>query len=185
MQETPELELPRMPSPMPLWHPVMLLCTWFGAGKAKKLPGTAGTLAALPFAWVIHHSGGVLALAIFALATFVIGCIVSHIYCKRTATEDASEIVIDEVSGISFLLCSVSPNLLAYFVCFIVFRIFDMWKPWPISWFDARVKGGIGVMLDDFIAAGLPLLLIGIASSACYHAGLSFHPMQFWMGIGK
>lgn len=137
------------------------LATWFGSGKSPKAPGTAGSLAALPFAWVIHATYGAPALLLAAIILFPIGIVASNHYMKDNGCEhDPGEIVIDEVVGV-WLLCALMPlTLTGYFVGFMTFRVFDIIKPWPISYFDRKVHGGFGVMLDDVLAAIYPVLLV-------------------------
>jgi phosphatidylglycerophosphatase A len=135
-------------------HPVTLFTTWFGAGLAPVAPGTIGSLAALPFAWLILFYGGILWLFAATLIVFLIGVIATEIYCRRTGRKDPKEAVIDEVAGQWLTLIIASPDQLWHFgVGFIFFRFFDIFKPWPVSWCDRSVPGGLGVMLDDIAAA--------------------------------
>ena len=71
---------------------------------------------------------------------------------KDSDSKDHSSVVIDEVAGMLLALAFVPHTLMAYFGAFILFRVFDIWKPWPISWADKSVKGGLGILLDDLIA---------------------------------
>ena len=147
------------PRPLPWSHPACLLATWFGAGRLQPASGTWGSLAALPFAWVIHHYAGAIGLLIASLVIFALGCWAAQKFEEAQGSHDASAIVIDEVAG-QWLCLSLAPvalawgSLLAYGLCFALFRLFDIWKPWPIGWLDAKVAGGFGVMIDD-MAAGL------------------------------
>ncbi len=143
-----------VPRALPLWHPAALAATWFGAGLLPWLPGTWGSLAALPFAWGLHAAGGPLAIAVAALVVFLVGCWVSEVYCARARLDDPGSIVIDEVVGQWVVLLAVPPDIGLYLLGFVVFRVFDIWKPWPVRWADRYVKGGLGVMLDDLLAAG-------------------------------
>ncbi len=130
------------------------VATWFGTGLAPIAPGTVGSLAALPFAYVIHNAFGAPILAVAALFIFIMGIWVSDIYMElHDRKDDPKEVVIDEVAGMWLLLVFVPPTMAGYLVAFILFRIYDIAKPWPISWFDERFKSGFGVMFDDIIAA--------------------------------
>ena len=129
-----------------------LLATWFGAGLLPKAPGTWGSLAALPFAWVIASWGGETALAAAVIAVFLIGWWASAVYVKAANAEDPSEVVIDEVAGQWLTLLVVPPHPLYYAAGFLLFRLFDIRKPWLVGWVDEHVGGGLGVMLDDIVA---------------------------------
>lgn len=146
-----------MKHPYPLWHPVYWLATWFHSGLAPKAPGTFGTLAALPFAWVIHEYLGAWSLFYASVIAFFIGWLVSSLYVKKTGREDPKEVVIDEVAGIWLLLGIVGIYIkiapVIYVVGFVLFRLFDIWKPYPVSLADKHIKGGFGIMLDDILAA--------------------------------
>lgn len=145
------------------FHPVSLLATWFGAGKIPFMPGTMGTLAALPFAWLIQSHGGAEGLIIAALLTFFLGILIADRYMKLSFTShDPQEIVIDEVAGMWLLLAAFPLSIEAYTAAFLIFRFFDIVKPWPISLCNDKVMGGFGVMLDDLLAAIYPVFIIGI-----------------------
>lgn len=137
-------------------HPAKLLGTWFGAGLFPKGPGTMGSLAALPFAIVIQYYLGNRALLIASVIAFFVGWLASNVYLRYTDAKDPKEIVIDEVSGQWLLLSLMYPTLTSYIVGFVLFRLFDIIKPWPISLSDRRVTGGFGVMIDDTLAALYP-----------------------------
>lgn len=94
-------------------------------------------------------------------ATFVtlLGILSAELYCRSTDKEDPSEVVIDEVAGQMFALSLVEPSLLSYAFGFLFFRGFDILKPGPVGWVDRKVKGGLGVMLDDVLA--------GLLAAAC------------------
>lgn len=136
------------------------IATWFGSGLSPIMSGTAGSLAALPFAWIIQSTLGSYALFIAAFAIFGIGVWASNEYLKHNpGKEDPGQIVVDEVAGQWLLLSVLVPTWQAYLVGFILFRAFDILKPWPVSWADNNVDGGLGVMLDDMLAATYPILV--------------------------
>ncbi len=117
-------------------------------------PGTWGSLAALPIAWLILTEWNQLVLLTVVFFLFIIGAIASTIYAQRTNDKDPGAIVIDEVVG-QMLVLSIAPlNLSYFFTAFVLFRIADIFKPWPASWADRSVEGGFGIMLDDVFAAG-------------------------------
>ena len=167
--------------------PAFWLVTWFGSGLFKPAPGTWGSLATLPvllvFFWALEAFGlehcwdfvfwGQVAVIVFL---FGLGVITIARIERQTGIHDAPEIVIDEVVG-QWIACN--PYLLsAYFalptheripgilgvfgISFVLFRFFDILKPWPIRWIDRRVKGGFGVMIDD-VVAGLMVVAVQAA----------------------
>lgn len=134
------------------FHPAVFLSTWFGTGLLKPAPGTWGTLAALPFAWCIAKYYGQEALIIASILIYFLGVYTSHIYSKLTNSHDASEVVIDEVAGVWLTLGFVPINISSLIIGFLLFRLFDIFKPWPIGPVDKRMPGGWGIMTDDMIA---------------------------------
>lgn len=145
----------------PLFHPSTLLSTWFWVGLIPKAPGTFGSLAALPFAWVIQTYLGPLALLAGALAVFGLGCWSSAHYIRDFTETDPGEVVIDEVAG-QWIACLLLPPgmLWAWLAAFVLFRIFDIFKPWPIYLLDRHGRGGIGIMQDDMLAGLFAFILL-------------------------
>jgi len=138
-----------------------LLATFFYTGYSPKAPGTVGSLAALPFAWFLWQFPSIISWSIF-LSFLLLAIWASHEIVKRSGVADNQCIVIDEVLGI-FLTTSIAANhWLAFGAAFIFFRIFDIWKPGPIRWVDNNIKGGLGVVLDDLVAALLALLCLAL-----------------------
>ncbi|NQV46109.1 MAG: phosphatidylglycerophosphatase A [Rhodospirillales bacterium] len=134
--------------------PGVLLATWFGVGYLPKAPGTWGSAAALPFAWVILSFFGAQGLLVATVFVFGIGIWAANDYVARSGMEDPGPVVIDEVAG-QWLVLAVVPLELAWFaIGFALFRLFDVAKPWPVNLMDRHIKGGFGVMLDD-IGAGI------------------------------
>ena len=133
-----------------LRKPTHLLATWFGIGLLRPAPGTWGTLAGalLWFFLPNAHTWIWLILPLFILLSWYV-CAEGN---KDSDSDDHSSIVIDEVAGILVALAFVPHSALAYFGAFVLFRLFDIWKPWPISWLDKNIKGGFGILLDDLIA---------------------------------
>lgn len=142
----------------PLWWNI---ATWFGAGTVRAASGTTGSLAALPFAYVIQVSLGSFALFAASLAMFVIGWWATKHFLHNLPAEggDPKKVVVDEVAGQWLVLAALYPTFTSYFVGFLLFRIFDVIKPWPVCWADKNVKGAVGVMFDDFLAAMYPVLI--------------------------
>lgn len=142
-----------MARPLPLPWPLTLTVTWFGVGLIPVMPGTFGSLMALPFAWIIATLGAPWMLLPAAAVVFVLGWWASDVYCRMAGVKDPGRIVIDEVAAQWMTLSVAPPEVVPYVVGFVLFRIFDMMKPWPISWADRHVGGGFGVMFDDVLAA--------------------------------
>ncbi len=150
----------RNPGRPPAFSPAMIAATWFGCGLAPKAPGTVGSLGALPVAWLLLVYGGWSWLAVAAVAATVLGIVATAAVLRRSSVKDPSFVVIDEVAGqwIALLPAGLDPVL--FIAGFLAFRLFDIWKPWPISWADRAVPGALGVMLDDLIAGGFAAILV-------------------------
>ncbi len=149
-----------------------IIATWFGSGLLPKAPGTWGSLAAIPFVYLISIYSCPYALIAGIAAMFFIGIWVSDNIEDSAQVKDPGFIVVDEVVGqwiallpLPFLYTLVNPNSFWLFsipvaaVAFLTFRIFDIWKPWPIKFADQNVTGGYGIMLDDVIAGMYALIV--------------------------
>ncbi|CCQ73470.1 phosphatidylglycerophosphatase A [Magnetospira sp. QH-2] len=145
---------------MSLLNPVTLLATWFGSGLLPRMPGTWGSIAALPFAWILVGIGGWPLLLAATAVIFPVGVWSGGLYATREGREDPGPVVIDEVAGQWLTLVVVPLDPLLYGIGFLLFRVFDITKPWPVSLADRKIKGGLGIMLDDILAAfyAAPLL---------------------------
>ena len=137
-----------------------MLGSWFGAGLLPVMPGTWGSLAALPCAWTIRSLCGAAGLAIAAAIAIAVGCWAAGTIAKTSGVKDPGAIVIDEVAGQWLVLLAAPPAPLPYALAFLLFRVFDIWKPWPARWADRHVKGGLGIMLDDLFAAVYAILTL-------------------------
>jgi phosphatidylglycerophosphatase A len=137
-----------------------VLATWFGVGLIPIAPGTWGSLAALPFAWVLGSLWGTIGLAIAATIVFFVGWWAAATISKAGAIKDPGAVVIDEVAAQWFVLLAAPRDPFAWVLAFILFRILDIWKPWPVRWADRDVAGGLGVMLDDILAAVYAALVL-------------------------
>ncbi len=147
----------------------ILIATWFGAGYVRKAPGTVGTLAALPFAMIFAAIDGENALLIAALIAIPLGVWSAEKYMAAVKVHDPGAVVIDEVAGMWIALLPVADALTwqAVVIGFVVFRFLDIFKPWPISWADIELRGGLGVMLDDILAGMFTaFVLYGLATWA-------------------
>lgn len=160
------------PSGLPRRHPAALIATAFGVGLLPIAPGTWASLATLPLAWLLDHFSGRGSLVIAGLAIFVIGIWASQVYVANNRVQDPGEVVVDEVAAQLLTLAAVPLSLFSLIAGFLLFRLFDIVKPWPVSWADQKVKGGLGVMLDDLLAAGyaaLCLVVLQLLKDALIH----------------
>lgn len=140
-----------------LAHPAHFLALGFGSGLVPKGPGTAGTLAAFPLYYFLQDLAGPLYWAVTALL-FMLGIWLCDRTGKAMGVHDHGGIVWDEIVAFLMVLPFAPPVWWGYLLAFVLFRLFDIWKPFPIAWFDRRIHGGFGVMLDDVLAAGYSVL---------------------------
>lgn len=146
-----------------LSDPILFLAFGFGSGLAKKAPGTFGTLAAIPIYWLLAHTHVV----IYSIATVLI-CFSGIWICGRAAAKlgvhDHPGIVWDEIAGFLVTLWWSKFSWGLVVAGFILFRLFDIVKPWPIKRVDQEVQGGFGIMLDDILAGLLAALILYLGS---------------------
>lgn len=155
-------------APASVWrNPVHFLAFGLGSGASPWAPGTVGTLAAVPLYFLLAS----LPLWLYSLlvaAAFWVGCWL----CERTSEDlgvhDHSGIVWDEFVGYWLTMLALPVSLGWALAGFILFRFFDIIKPWPIRWADRRVAGGFGIMIDDVLAA--------------VYAGALLHLAYFFLG---
>lgn len=139
-----------------LSNPIQFLALGFGSGLAPKAPGTFGTLAAIPL--YLLMSG--LSPLVYGLITLFFGVVGIYIcgYCaKAVNVHDHPAIVWDEVVGYLITMFMVPVSMTNIVLGFMLFRVFDIVKPWPISLLDKKVKGGFGIMIDDVVAGFMAL----------------------------
>ncbi len=147
--------------------PVHLLAFGLGSGLMPKAPGTAGTVVGIPLFLVMMH----LSLPVFVALTValsIFGCWVCGESARRLGVHDYGGIVFDEIVGYVIAAAPLLPLLAlnrhglwpGLLAAFLLFRIFDIWKPWPISWLDAQLQGGIGIMVDDLVAGVFAALVL-------------------------
>jgi len=130
---------------------ILVFATWFGAGFIPFAPGTWGSIVALPFAAGAYSLGFFYSCLSLTLI-FIFSILVSGTASKILKRDDPSPVVIDEVAGIFVTLFLIPISWVSITAGFILFRIFDIFKPFPIGLIDRKVKGGTGIVLDDIMA---------------------------------
>ena len=143
-------------------NPIHLLAYGFGAGLSPKGPGTMGTLVAIPIYMMLMWLGSV-PYGVFLAVGLVAGVYICGYTARAIGVDDPKQVVWDEVVGYLITMLGLPFGLLWIVAGFLLFRLFDIWKPWPICWLDRNVKGGLGIMLDDVVAAILACLLLNSA----------------------
>lgn len=140
----------------------------FGAGLTPKLPGTAGTLVGLLLYLAFHPFVTSAAMLGLTAVAFIVGTWASGVTEKSLGASDHGGIVIDEIVAFWLVLLFVPQTLSWFASAFLLFRLFDIVKPWPIRFFDRHIPGGFGIMFDDLLAASYTLLVIEIAIRVLY-----------------
>jgi phosphatidylglycerophosphatase A len=144
-------------TPASIWrNPIHFLAFGLGSGAAPKAPGTFGTLAAIPL-WLLFSDLPILSY----IAVIVVASLVGIWLCGQTSKDlgvhDHGGIVWDEFVGLWITYIALPEGWLWVLFGFLLFRLFDIWKPWPIGWADRKVNGGLGIMLDDILAGCMAL----------------------------
>lgn len=159
-----------------------LIATFFYVGLIRPAPGTWGSAAAIPVGYLIHALFGFPVLLLATIAVFFIGWWATKSYVADHDNHDPSEVVIDEVAGQWIALLPVSAGLWhagvdpwvfpypGWVTAFVMFRLFDIWKPGPVGWAD-RISTPLGVMLDDIIAGAMAAIVV-MAAAAIFHGVL-------------
>ncbi len=149
-----------------VWQdPAYFVAFGFGSGLLPKIPGTYGTLASIPLYLILSHFSPT-AYIVITLLAFVAGVFICDKVSRDLGVHDYSGIVWDEFVGYFLTMFLAPPGEIWMMIGFVLFRIVDIWKPYPISLIDKHVKGGFGIMIDDVIAAlfawvVMRLLIIG------------------------
>ncbi len=161
-----------------------VIATWLYTGKSPKAPGTVGSLATLPLAYLLHLVGGAYLYVIGIALAFFVGLWATRVELERRAASgeeahDPGDIVIDEVAG---QLIAIAPLSIALTMMdtpsyvfpwpgwvggFVMFRFFDVLKPWPVSWAE-KAPGALGVMLDDIVAGVMAAIVMLVAAAVAH-----------------
>jgi len=145
-----------------LHNPVQFLAFGFGSGLSPRAPGTMGTLVAVPL-YLLAVQLDLALYTVFVLAALVLGIWLCGRASRQLNVHDHPGIVWDEFVGFWITLWAIPAEWLWIVLGFVVFRILDIVKPWPISFLDRRVKGGWGIMVDDIVAGVMACLTLHIA----------------------
>ena len=145
-----------------LLHPLHLLSLGFGAGLAPRAPGTAGTLVAVPLYLLLAQLAPwhyLLAIIIM----FIVGIGLCQLTADALGVHDHPAIVWDEIVGYLCTMVAAPAGWMWVALGFVLFRLFDVLKPWPVRYIDRRVHGGFGIILDDLLAAVMASVCLQLA----------------------
>lgn len=141
--------------------PYAWLSTWFGCGLMQPAPGTWGTLGGMPLGIILGVIGGWPLLLVGAAVVAAVGYRAAKKFEEATGEHDCGAVVIDEVAGVLLALAAAGNSPLLIIMAFVLFRIFDILKPWPVNWCDQKLPGAWGVMADDLVAGLYAALCLG------------------------
>lgn len=137
------------------------IATWFGCGMIPKAPGTAGSVGAIPF-YLAAMQAGQASVATAALGITIVGIWASSVVARELGTKDPQIVVVDEVAGFFITMLPMARvSWQAVLVGFVLFRLFDSTKPWPIRSFEA-LPGGWGIVLDDVVAGAFGACVMAV-----------------------
>ncbi|MDP0589226.1 MAG: phosphatidylglycerophosphatase A [Candidatus Endonucleobacter bathymodioli] len=148
-------------------NPIHFLAFGLGSGLSAKAPGTMGTIAAVPF-YLLMQSLSPWKYFLLLVIAIVIGIWLCDRASKDLGVHDHQGIVWDEFCGYWFTMLLAPAGWGWVLYGFILFRVFDIWKPWPINWLDAHVGGGVGIMIDDIVAGFFALSVLQLTAYFIY-----------------
>lgn len=168
MITSPEAVLPRIDWKFVVSRPAHLIACGFGVGLYAAAPGTAGTLAAVPLYWLMSSrfaAGNGAGFILLIAACFAVGVWACGATGRALGDSDHGAVVWDEITAF-LLVLFFTPDSLAWLVAaFLLFRLFDIMKPWPIRYFERALTGGLGAMFDDMLAAFYTLICLALIKS--------------------
>lgn len=138
-----------------------MIATFFNIGKIKFAPGTWGTLAAVPLVYVVAQTNGLFYM-VACLLLMPLAILAAEFHERKLGTHDSSEIVIDEVLGFFIAMTWVPITWQSMLIGFFLFRVLDIFKPFPIGYIDKKVHGGLGVIADDLVAGILVNIILQV-----------------------
>lgn len=147
-----------------LFHPVHFLSLGLGSGLSRWAPGTMGTLTGW-FLWpLLHHQLPATALLAWLIACTLFGIWACDVTARTLGDNDPGAVVWDEIVALWWILFFLPTTLVTQSVAVLLFRLFDITKPWPIRAVERRLTGGLGIMIDDLLAAAMTLLVLAVCS---------------------
>jgi phosphatidylglycerophosphatase A len=149
-------------------HPAHFIALGFGCGLAPVAPGTVGTAAAIPLYWALALVLPPLAIAFLAIPLFFVGIWACGVTGRDLGVADHSAMVWDEIVAFLPLAALASSSLVLQALAFVLFRLFDIWKPFPIRLLERELKGGLGVMADDLVAACYAYVVFAVVVIVAY-----------------
>lgn len=145
-------------TPTSVWrNPVHFLAFGLGSGASPIAPGTAGTVVAV-LIYLLLPAMDVVTYGAFVIASFVLGVWLCGKTARDLGVHDHGGIVWDEFTGFWLTMLLAPPGWLFVILGFLLFRFFDVVKPWPIGWVDRHVHGGVGIMMDDVLAGVMAMI---------------------------
>jgi len=162
----PGMPIARPTAAFLLRHPAHLIALGFGAGLAPFAPGTVGTLVAWAIGWLLHAYASTLGWIATIVAVAIAGAWAAGVTARDLGVADHGSIVVDEIAAFLLVSFFAGPDPARQALAFVLFRFFDVVKPPPIRQVDRAMKSGIGVMADDFLAAGYTLLVLALVQRA-------------------
>jgi phosphatidylglycerophosphatase A len=141
-----------LPTGLTFSNPIHFLAIGFGSGASPIAPGTMGTLVAIPIYLLLQLVSPPI-YTLILMAMIIVGFWICDVADKAAGVHDHPSIVWDEIVGYLLTMWAVPANWMWVILGFLLFRLFDIWKPWPIRWINDSVGGGIGVVVDDLMAA--------------------------------
>ncbi|MDA8416111.1 MAG: phosphatidylglycerophosphatase A [Betaproteobacteria bacterium] len=142
-----------------LQNPAHWVSLGFGAGLSRWAPGTVGSLLGFPLFFLLRLYSWPVAWSVLALL-FLLGVWVCDVTAQALGDQDPKSVVWDEIVATAAVLLVAPANILGWGLGWALFRIFDIWKPFPIGWVDRRVHGGWGIMLDDGLASLMAIWIL-------------------------
>ncbi len=144
-----------------LKNPIHLLALGFGTGCVPMMPGTIGTLVGVLFYLPMQTLSWPIYIGV-TVVLFSLGVWLCDVTARHLGVHDHGGIVWDEIVGFLITMTAVPPDWRFMLLGFVLFRLFDICKPWPISWLDRHLSGGIGIMSDDVLAGIYALIVLQI-----------------------
>lgn len=159
----PSTDIPPQIHPAPSFrrHPVQFLAFGFGSGLSPKAPGTAGTVVAIPL-YLLIAEWSLLHYTVLVLLAAVVGVWICGAASRQLDVHDHPGIVWDEFVGFWITMWALPPDWIWVLAGFVVFRVYDIVKPWPVSALDRKVGGGFGIIVDDIVAGVMACVTLHI-----------------------